>query len=373
MNAGIYKRLIIKADKLIIANLLIYSASHALVDAACGALIFGGVAQNRLEIEYLAFLIALYNVLAFALQPIFGFIVDYLKKPGEAAAAGCMLVTIAVFTYNFPVIAVCLAGIGNALFHVGGGVIALNLRPEKAAMPGIYVAPGAIGLTLGILLGKSGNFTPWHFAAILTAAAGIILLLRKPQISYSTERSITYSRFGVILFLILSSIAIRALVGFMLNYPWKANTSLLIVFTLAVVLGKAFGGVMGDRLGWMNVTSGGLLASAFLLSFGGNYPVLAVLGVFLFNLTMPVTLVVVSNMFPGRAGYAFGLTTLALIIGSFPSFTGLRSVISSNNRWMVMGTVLIMTCLLYWGLSLYEKNRLNVFRAKEITDLKDQV
>jgi FSR family fosmidomycin resistance protein-like MFS transporter len=252
-------------------------------------------------------------------------------------------------------------------------VIALNLRPEKAAMPGIYVAPGAIGLTLGVLIGKSGNFSSWHFAAVLTAAAGIILLLRKPNISYSTERSMTYSRFGVILFLILSSIAVRALVGFMLNYPWKANTSLLIIFTLAVVLGKAFGGVMGDRFGWMNVTSGGLLASAFLLPFGGSYPLLAVLGVFLFNLTMPVTLVAVSNMFPGRAGYAFGLTTLALIIGSFPSFTGLRPLLYSNNKLMVIGTVLIMACLLFWGLRLYEKNRLNIFRAKEITDLKDRV
>lgn len=363
MPENLQKKDLSKINSQIITNLSVYSVSHALVDAACGAVLFGGVSQNKLTVEYFAFLVALYNVLAFALQPAFGAVVDNLRRPGETAAAGCMLVTLSVFAYRFPLLAVCTAGIGNALFHIGGGVIALNLRPQKAAMPGVYVAPGAIGLLLGMLIGKNGYFVSWHFAAALAAAIIVILIIKKPAINYSTERSITYNRFGVILFLILSSVAIRALVGFMLNYPWKANTTLLIIFTLAVVMGKAMGGILADRFGWMYVTAAGLLISAFLLSFSGNYPLSAVLGVFLFNLTMPVTLTAVSNMYPGRPGYAFGLTTLALIIGSFPSFTGLRKVIYSNNKWMVFGTVLIMSFLLYKGLKLYEESRIHAFES----------
>ncbi|MBV7276085.1 hypothetical protein I6U48_24655 [Clostridium sp. PL3] len=143
-----------------------------------------------------------------------------------------------IFIYRWVGFALIISGLGNAFFHVGGGVIILNLRPGKASLPGIYVAPGAMGL----------------------------------------------------------------------------------------------------------------LISAPLLFLGVDMPLFAIVGVFLFNLTMPVTLVITSIMLPGKPGFDFGLTTLALIIGVFPTFTGLKSVLCSNNGVMIMGTVLIMALLLRIGL-----------------------
>jgi hypothetical protein len=67
----------------------------------------------------------------------------------------------------------------------------------------------------------------------------------------------------------------------------------------------------------------GLVVSAPLLTFMAHVPTIAILGTFLFNLSMPITLICVAEMLPGKRGFAFGLTTLALILGALPTFTRL--------------------------------------------------
>ena len=59
----------------------------------------------------------------------------------------------------------------------------------------------------------------------------------------------------------------------------------------------------------------------------GN-PYAGVTAVFLFNMTMPVTLGALGRMLPGVKGFAFGTLTLALFAGlvpiiAWPSLTGL--------------------------------------------------
>lgn len=53
----------------------------------------------------------------------------------------------------------------------------------------------------------------------------------------------------LILLLLLSSVAMRSLLGLALSFPW---TWLLV---LAGALGKGFGGVLADRFGWMRFRS----------------------------------------------------------------------------------------------------------------------
>jgi FSR family fosmidomycin resistance protein-like MFS transporter len=77
----------------------------------------------------------------------------------------------------------------------------------------------------------------------------------------------------------------------------------------------------------------------------------AILGIFLFNLTMPVTLAAIANMLPGRAGLAFGLTTLALIIGAYPTFTVWNSRL--NGPWATLAFIIISIVALSLGLKLY--------------------
>ena len=75
---------------------------------------------------------------------------------------------------------------------------------------------------------------------------------------------------------------------------------------------------------------------------------------FLFQATMPITLTAISNMLPGRPGFAFGLTCLALIIGALPAFTELKTYYSSG--LLTLLTILITAAALYVALRLYSKN-----------------
>jgi len=43
-------------------------------------------------------------------------------------------------------------------------------------------------------------------------------------------------------------------------------------------------------------------------------------GLALFNMTMPVTLCALASQLPDSTGFAFGLSTLALLIGTVPTF-----------------------------------------------------
>ena len=72
--------------------------------------------------------------------------------------------------------------------------------------------------------------------------------------------------------LILLSIAVRALLGFLVGFSWETQPGLLIVLTLAAVAGKALGGILADRWGWLRVGVGALVASLPLSRLRANPP-----------------------------------------------------------------------------------------------------
>src|SRR5665648_840312 len=51
--------------------------------------------------------------------------------------------------------AVILAGLGNAMFHLGAGAQVLRQGLSRAAPAGLLVAPGALGLALGVCSARS--------------------------------------------------------------------------------------------------------------------------------------------------------------------------------------------------------------------------
>jgi len=139
-----------------------------------------------------------------------------------------------------------------------------------------------------------------------------------------------------------------------LVFPWKTNFDLLIILTSAVVLGKGLGGILADKFGWIQVAVGALVLSIPFLVFGTNIPYLAIVGMFLFNITMPITLVAISNIFPGRPGFAFGLTCLALILGALPAFSGLKHIL--GGKLFIFTIIIISSLALYYALKIYFKN-----------------
>lgn len=319
----------------------VYALAHAAVDACCAVLLWSAYHDGRLTAgtAWSAFL--LYNLLAFAMQPLVGLAADRLHAGRGTAASGALLTAVAVPLALLPGatgVAVVLAGLGNAMFHVGGGIVSLTAAPGRAGPVGVFVAPGAAGLAAGILAGKTGG-TGWPFAAVLLVLAVILAIAPQPRFAAGRPAGpdaigMTDSRLippqpslattgMVAAVLLLVVVGIRSYVGLTLALPWKSEFWLLVALTAAVVTGKALGGLLGDRLGWRPVAVTALLVSLPLLALGGDSPVAGIAGMLAFNLTMPVTLAAVAAMLPrGREGFAFGLTCLALFIGAAPALTG---------------------------------------------------
>jgi len=336
----------------IISNLAVYGIAHAFIDATCAAIAFALLALKAVSQEYFITLVVIYNVIAFGSQPLFGLLTDKYKIPKLAAITGAVITAIAAFiAFQNPLSAAIIAGLGNALFHVGGGTICLNLTRKKAAAPGIFVAPGAIGILIGTLIGKSGNFIAWPIIAITAGLSILIYKTRQPEIDYRRDRRINPNYFELTILLVLLAVVARSLIGSAIALPWKSNLALLIILTAGVSLGKALGGILGDKFGWTRTAVSSLAISAPLLAFGANNPCLAIIGMFLFNFTMPITLTAIANIIPGRPGFSFGLTTLALIIGVLPTYTPMKAFFSNNLSVLI--AIIFSTIILFFGLKLY--------------------
>ena len=326
-----------------------YGFAHFMVDASCYFILLGSNdSGNELLLH-----IVLYNVLAFGLQLPFGWMSDYMGKPVLIACLGCMAICPGFFMFQQPLAAVILIGIGNALFHVGGGTVALNLRPGEAIFPGLFVAPGGLGLFAGSMLVQLQLYPVKLLVALLFITGVVILLLKQPAISY--VKSKIYARNLVItcIILLLVTIGIRSAVGLSIHYPWKTEINLYAAFVVAIALGKGAGGYLSDRFGWAKVTVAGLAASAIFIYAGVQYPIAGIAGIFLFNFSMPVTLTAISNLLPGRPGFSFGLTTIALLTGALPALFKWDHFITGDACISLL--VIISAITLLTGLLLYHR------------------
>lgn len=310
----------------------VLGAMHAVVDASTVTVVVGASFLHQLPLGRAFTLILAYDLIAFAGQALLGPLIDRVAWPRAAVLLGLVFTLACVVVAPFePTIAMLFAGVGNALFHLGAGTLTLCMGEGRAAASGIFVAPGALGLGFGTWFGRQGVYEPWPFLAALALCFFLALLYRDPvpyrvgpavqapvvSPARRAPRTFAYAIVG----LFLASIVVRALVGFAGTQGCPRGATTLLALTLAAFGGKALGGLVSDRLGWTLVSVGALLLSAPLLAFGTGELRWIVPGMFLFQMTMPVTLTAVALILPTRPAFAFGLTCLALILGTLPTFT----------------------------------------------------
>lgn len=326
-----------------------YGLTHALVDATTAGLV---LSTRGVSGEVLFAVVLLYNTVAFAPQFLLGSVVDRLHDPRPAAALGCALAALAIPAAAVaPLLGAAVAGLGNALFHVGGGSIVFRMAPGKAAGPGIFVAPGGLGLFAGIVMGGTGMYPGALMAALTLAAGAAALLIEVPQAREApAPRTVQPDLFEAALLLLLLVVTVRALAGMTAVFPWKSGFVMGGALALCATLGKALGGVTADRWGWRRVSVASLVLAAPLMTFLGDSPALGLLGSFLFQMTMAVTLTAVAVLFPARPAFAFGLPCLALWVGALPAFTPQKALF--GNDALLCGAILLSALLLHLGLGL---------------------
>ena len=154
-------------------------AAHLVVDAVCVTSVLRASPRSEsLTLGALAFVLG-YDVLAFAGQVPFGWLIDRFDLRRGSALFGLLLTTFALLAgANAGITVLLLAGAGNALFHVGAGAMVLAGSKQRAAPAGVFVAPGALGLGLGLLLGRKFLTVPvWPWLFALAAACLVVLLV----------------------------------------------------------------------------------------------------------------------------------------------------------------------------------------------------
>ena len=331
-----------------------YTFSHFAVDYLCFWILFGyfsaEVWGNEAALGFL-----LYNFIAFGLQMIIGAYCDEHRK-FPSSALGCIFVLIAVLISHFvPWLAVIITALGNAFFHVGGGIESLVHSGGKLYRSGIFVSAGALGVALGTLRGSKvgmSDFIPEQLIdpvlmALFCAVICYIANKKYPNLEDCDIKNTANEKAGIwiVLGLALLSVVIRSFGGTAIPMEWKTTAKLGIISAAAAFGGKFLGGFAADIFGARRTGIITLLASIPLLVFGSGNMMISAIGILLFNMTMPITLGICAEKLPKNPGLAFGLTTAALLLGAVPGFF----VALSGKTFLLIPAVLISAVCIYFS------------------------
>ncbi len=281
--------------------------AHGASDAVAGFLVVQVLMLNSQPIvDY----VLIYNVLAFGLQPVAGLLLDQFKFQRRGASVGLLLSALAlILTWVSLTWGILFAGLGSAIFHTGGGSTALTSTPGRATGPGIFAAFGVVGLAIGSQLAFYFSATTiTAFTIILLLLAAVIWFFPASSVISSSPDSISTSvNIELLVFGLVLAIALRSYVWAGLQSGQAGYSQLAFSVALAAGLGKLIGGFLADKFGWRTYAIIALVASAFLLAFGGAalWPLL--MGIFFLQSVTPLSLAAVGYLMPSSPALATGL------------------------------------------------------------------
>lgn len=290
----------------------VWSILHFLVDMVCAWAMYAYFGAGNYEN------LLIYNFCAFALQLPFGTFLDlrrekYHRLPTIIAMIGAAATLCGAFSHP------ALLGVGNALFHIGAGVDVIEedfMKNHKGRNLGIFVAPGAIGLYLGALLGK--KYTNPIVCVISGVTMMILLVIRWKQADVHTEKvSCAPDKHCKLLILTaccFAVVVVRSFVGLAVTFSWKSIPLFAAMAVCCTAAGKSCGGFLGARFGFLR-TAVFTLLSASLCFLRGDVWISGIAAIFLFNMTMPLTLYWLAEKLTGMEGFSFGLLTFGLFLG----------------------------------------------------------
>ena len=321
--------------------LILTSISHFFVDGVCASIVFGAAE----DAELLVTIALIYNTLAFSTQCVIG---AWLDKKGYAMSLGRISLTVLALCGLVPlnagsslsaglIIRVCAIGLGNSLFHVACGSMNIVKCRNCAKELGIFVAPGAFGVTLGMLFPSVRTV----FAAGLLLVGALLGHVGNDDFDYNAVPAVIYAEETKVkssesmflapvpvleICLLTAAVAVRAIGGSAVSFPWKQGAAGALLMTFFVFAGKFLGGFVLEKAGTEKTSLLSVVPAAVLITLCSDMALPSLLGQFLLNLTMPVTLFMLVKALPDSPGLAFGLAASALwpgtLAGSMFTLTG---------------------------------------------------
>ena len=340
--------------------LAVYTFAHFIVDFSCFFTLFSWSSSGTHSIQTVTLGFLFYNAIAFGSQPVIGYLYDTNRKiPVEII--GFPLLVAGVLSRPVAALSITLIGLGNAFFHIAGGVDSLRNSSGKMARSGVFVSSGALGVVLGTLAGKTGRLPVFIPIGVLFLCLVLLYVYyRKRLKSEDTEVVFSLAKQdrnpGMIILLAAVSIMIRSFAGSIIPTPWRTTTLFFTFPAIGAFLGKFSGGFIADRAGARKAAVFSLLAATVLLVFGYANPWIYLTGIVLFNVSMSVTLCTIASVLPYNPGLAFGTTTLALLCGNVPTF-----FIATEQANLVFASLTVISaiclyCILIGRVKINEKN-----------------
>ncbi|MCF0229091.1 MAG: hypothetical protein HUJ76_05285 [Parasporobacterium sp.] len=305
-------------------NLSVYTVIHFIVDLSCIFYLMGMVYVRLGSSAECVKAAIVYNLLAFGAPMVLGFFVDLIGKNPAASLLGCMILLVNYLAIPSPWTSVIILGLGNGLFHLGGGRQVLKDSDSKYGPSGIFIAAGAMGVFLGRSM--AGNYRSVYFTImliILSLSTALLLYFTIRQWKYSEKSLISRQKTGVrmiiISLMIFAVVVIRSYYGCITVYSWNNTFLTGLIFTLCVAAGKFLGGIAADRIGVMPASVISLGGAAILSLWSPLSPVVGCASILLFNMTMPITLTLIAEQWKEFPGFAFGTLMMALFLGTLPT------------------------------------------------------
>jgi len=326
---------------------VILGLAHGVNDCSAGMLL--GNLSGSGSIYGAGMLVFVYNILAFGAQPIAGIAADKLKSPKLASVVGLVLMAGALILPGInPMISIIMAGAGSALFHVGGGALAICVTDGKASGPGLFSAPGVAGLAIGGYISLSGGFYVLPLIGLLLVLSIIISLAHMPVMPYTKpDNRIEFEKHDYIMLIILFAIALRSAVWNIFQYIGHGEAVNIVLIGMAAMSGKVFGGFAADRIGWRNYSVGALVAAIPFLIAGEANIYLFLPGIALLQSVTPVLISAVARGMPRMPATASGLTLgFAIAVGGLPFVSGM-DIEKINSPPLIAVSVVLVSIILF--------------------------
>jgi FSR family fosmidomycin resistance protein-like MFS transporter len=336
---------------------ILLGLAHGMSDCVSGYLI--GQLSKTNDLAQTGLLILLYNALAFAMQLPVGIWIDTRKSVKIYIIIALLsVISSLVFVPVSSLLAIILAGLGSAIFHVTGGMISLTTSSGKSENPGIFAAPGVVGLIAGGWLSVQTTTSDWMLAALMALVILFITLQKFPErlVPDKTATSNpTLDKHDYIMIVLLLAIAMRSAVWNIFQQIYIQNYEWLFYMAVSAMTGKIVGGFLADRLGWRNYVFFALLLATPLLTWGERNLWFLLPGIALLQSVTPVALSAMYKLLPQSPALSAAMTLgMAIAIG------GLIFYIDPDNNWTFSNFIpfLSIAALLFYLFAIQKKQPL---------------
>ncbi|MDD7465418.1 MAG: hypothetical protein PUK59_04175 [Actinomycetaceae bacterium] len=269
--------------------------------------------------------LAIYNFCDYGLQLLIGLFCDVIHRNHYCAAVGALLFILGYFCAHTPLLLAGIVGLGAACIHVSLGRQVLLDRPHLYAPLAPFVASGSFG----VFLGRQAAFAHYDISWPLLAGAVLIMVFLLAVGATETTWNISAERanatrqlridknfFLAVPILVLAIIAQSFL--FAILPLTQSPEAALWAAAIAILLGKALGGLCADRFGYQRTVAISSLIAVLCAGFAPSH--IAVELIFLFAINIPAATVIVRlvRRLQPAVGAGFGLYKIFHLVGFFP-------------------------------------------------------